>query len=227
MRSRWIETLALGLLLGFASPCAENGWLAPSVRGTATGEAVAAERTAARPAAVPQMQFRLHRVIDQQQGGLVVATIVVPQNWRVASRVEWNYQDVSHPVRAMARAEAPDGSAWVEYFPIEISYWLEPVRSPVPLGARSLGMIHAPHIRVQDAMQHFVLAPYRGRMPALQVVSTRSVTGLAEAFGLPPSPGEAMAVRLARSTPPGRSTRHGCCSNSPRSSTGSSPRATR
>ncbi len=29
----------------------------------------------------------------------------------------------------MARAEAPDGSAWVEYFPIEIFYWLEP-RNP-------------------------------------------------------------------------------------------------
>ena len=75
-------------------------------------------------AAPSQMQFRVHPIVDQQQGGLVLATITVPQSWKVASRVEWNYQDVSHPVRAMARAEAPDGSAWVEYFPIEIFYWL-------------------------------------------------------------------------------------------------------
>lgn len=142
------------------------------------------------------MQFRAHPIIDQQHGGLVVATITVPQNWRVTSRVEWQYGDVSHPVRATGRAEAPDGSAWVEYFPIEVFYWLEPVRSPVPVGTRNLGMIHAPNIRLQDAMQHFVVAPYRGRMQNLQVVGTRPVRGLAEAFHLPPAPGEAMAVRL-------------------------------
>lgn len=150
----------------------------------------------AQPAPRGQMQFRVHPIYDQQHGNLVVATITVPVHWRVASRVEWRYGDVSSPVRAMARAEAPDGSAWVEYFPVEMFYWLDPVRAPVPVGDRALGMIHAPQIRLQDAMQHFVVAPYRGRMPNLQVVNTRPVRGLPEAFRLAPTPGEAMAVRL-------------------------------
>lgn len=150
----------------------------------------------AQPGGPPQMQFRVHPVHDQQHGGLVVGTVTVPAHWRVSSRVDWNYGDIDNPVRSMVRAEAPDGSAWVEYFPVEIFYWLDPVRAPVAVGARSLGMIHAPHIRLPDAMQHFVVAPYRGRMPNLQVVSTRPVNGLLQAFRLPPAPGEAMAARL-------------------------------
>src|SRR5262245_29532585 len=49
--------------------------------------------------AQPRMQFRTERIIDTQQGGLVLATISVPLQWRVNSQVLWNYQDVSHPVR--------------------------------------------------------------------------------------------------------------------------------
>jgi hypothetical protein len=82
-------------------------------------------------AAPPQMQFRVHPIVDRQQGRLVFAPITVAQSGKVANRVEWNYQDVSHPVRAIARAEAPDGAAWVEHFRIEIFYWLEPVPAPM------------------------------------------------------------------------------------------------
>src|SRR5262249_20836687 len=89
-----------------------------------------------------------------------------------------------------------DGSAWVEYFPVELFYWLDPVQSPVPIGSRSLGMIHRPHIDLRTAMQQFVLAPYRGKESGLQVVGSRQVTGLQETFGLAPSAGEAMAVRI-------------------------------
>jgi hypothetical protein len=144
----------------------------------------------------PQMQFRVHPIIDQQHGGLVAGTVTVPVHWGVFSRIEWSYGDVSNPVRAMIRANPPDGSAWVEYFPVELFFWLEPQAAFVAVGARSGGMIHAPNVRLQDAMQHIVIKPYRGRMPNLQVVSSRPVHGLLEAFRLPPSPGEAMAVRL-------------------------------
>src|SRR5215475_11935741 len=74
-----------------------------------------------------QMKFHREPVIDKQQGGLVVSTIAVPDGWKMTSNVVWNYKDVSHPVRAGGRVEAPDGSAWVEFFPVEIFYWLEPV----------------------------------------------------------------------------------------------------
>lgn len=149
-------------------------------------------------AATGSMPMRTHQIVDQQQGGLVLATITTPAQWTVRSKVQWNYADVSHPVRTFARAEAPDGSAWVEFFPIEVFYWLEPVRAQVPVGGRNLGMIHAPNISLAQALQQFVVAPYRGNQPSLQAVGTRAVdpARLAAVFGSPPAPGEAAAVRL-------------------------------
>jgi hypothetical protein len=144
------------------------------------------------------MQFRTERILDPQQGGLVLATISVPQQWRVNSQVTWTYSDVSHPMRSFVRIESPDGSAWVEFFPIEVFYWLDPITSPTPLGGRTLGMIHAPRIGVQDALRQFVIAPYRSRNPNLQVVSANALdpARLAGAFGNPPSAGEAAMIRL-------------------------------
>ena len=52
----------------------------------------------------PQMQFRVHPIIDQQHGGLVAGTLTVPAHWGVFSRIEWSYGDVSNPVRAMIRS---------------------------------------------------------------------------------------------------------------------------
>lgn len=144
------------------------------------------------------MEFRTHAIVDEQHAGLVVATISVPAQWRVRSSVQWRYSDVSLPVRAWARAESPDGSAWVEFFPQELFYWLEPVRSPVAVGGRSLGMIHAPQVRAPDAIRNFVVGQYRGRMPSLQVVGNRPVdaAGLANAYRRPPIPGDALAYRI-------------------------------
>lgn len=143
-----------------------------------------------------QVQFRRHDIIDQQQGNLVMCSMMVPVDWKVTSNVKWTYGDVSHPVRISARAEAPDGSAWVEYFPIEIFYWLQPVTAPVKVGGRALGMIHKPNITLDDAMNRFVIAPYRGKMPGLQIMGSRPVNGLPEAFRSPQFQGQAIGVRL-------------------------------
>ncbi|MGE3924631.1 MAG: hypothetical protein AB7G13_17000, partial [Lautropia sp.] len=134
----------------------------------------------------PQSSARLmpQPIIDRQQGGLTVGTIAVPAGWRVDSTVEWRYGDVSMPVRVALRAEAPDGSAWVEFFARELFYWLEPVRSPVNVGGRSLGMVHLPGVTVEQAMQRFIVGAYRGKAPGLRVVSAQSIdpAGLAAAF---------------------------------------------
>jgi hypothetical protein len=144
--------------------------------------AVALLAAAAAGAASPPFAFRIHEIRDEQQGGLVVARLTVPVQWRVTSSVRWTYGDVSLPARLGARAESPDGSAWVEFFPAEIFFWLEPVRSTAPVGGRSLGMIHAPNIGPADALRQFVIAPYRGRMPGLQVEPPRPAPGMAAAF---------------------------------------------
>ncbi len=157
--------------------------------------AAAASAALATDPAAPRPQFRRAEIVDEQQG-LVMSTIMVPVDWKVTSKVTWTYGDVSHPVRATARAEAPDGSAWVEYFPIEIFFWLQPVPSTVKVGTRSLGMIHKPNIQLDEAMKSFVVAPYRGKKKDLQVLGSRPVNGLAQAFGASQLQGQAMATRL-------------------------------
>lgn len=145
--------------------------------------------------AKPRLDFRVHEIRDEQHGNLVVARVSVPVQWKVTSKVAWNYADVSLPVRAWARAESPDGSAWVEWFPFELFFWIEPVASKTPVGQRELGMIHAPKIELAGAMQHFVLAPNRAKRAGYQVVGSRPVQGLGEAFGQK-STGPAMATRI-------------------------------
>ena len=144
----------------------------------------------------PNIKFRAYEIRDQQQGGLVVSRIMIPEQWKATSKVVWNYSDVSLPVHAWARAESPDGSAWVEFFPYELFYWLEPVRANTPLGGRSLGMIHVPNVQLPDAMKHFVLGPYRSTMPGFTVVGSRPVNGFAQAFKDVKDNGPAMATRI-------------------------------
>lgn len=146
----------------------------------------------------PRLQFRTERIFDPQQGGIILGTLSVPVQWRVSSQVQWRYNDVSNPVRAFFRVDAPDGMAWIEFFPIETFFWLDPYRSPAPIGGRSLGLIHAPNIGIRDALMHYVVGPYRGRNQNLQVLSINPIDPgrLAAAFGDPPSPGEAAVAHL-------------------------------
>lgn len=171
-------------------------------RAWAWGAALAAGTLAFAGDAAAQdgrLAFRTHAITDPQQGNLTIATIAVPAQWRVSQSVTWRYADVSNPLRIFARAESPDGSMWVEFFPVELFYWLQPVASPVPVGGRSLGMIHAPGIGAQRALQQFVVQAYRGRQPQMRVVNTRAVdpARLAGAFRQPPSRGEGVGMRLA------------------------------
>src|SRR5450631_2992213 len=138
--------------------------------------------------------FRLYRLIDKTQGGLVVSTSAVPAGWNAVSNVVWNYSDASWPVRISARFTAPDGSAWVEWFPSECFYWLDPIANSTPVGGRSLGMIHKPGVTIQDAMK-YVLSRYRGQAQNLKILGFRPVPNLATAHGEPNVQGESVALR--------------------------------
>ena len=146
-----------------------------------------------------RMPFRTHAITDPQQGNLTIATIAVPVQWRVSQSVQWSYKDVSNPLRIFARAESPDGSAWVEFFPAEIFYWLQPVAAPVAYGGRTVGLIHAPGIGARQAFEQFVVRPYRGQQPQLRVSNVRPVDAarLAAAFNQPAVPGEGVGARLS------------------------------
>jgi hypothetical protein len=160
--------------------------------------AAPAVEPAAEPAPVPAAapQFRPFQVVDRQQGGLVVGTMAVPVGWQATSNVAWNYSEVSFPVRLAARVSSPDGTAWVECYPAELFYWLEPHDTSTPIGGRSLGMIHAPGLGVQDAVSRFLIGRYRGRAQGLRIVGWRQIPNLPQALGKQPVPGDSVGARI-------------------------------
>src|SRR5262245_3116482 len=184
----WITAVSAVGLLALSGACSQKSAAQaaapdpPSSGEAASAPAVAqaANRPAAAAPKAPRANFQTYTVVDRAQGGLAVGTIAVPEGWTADSRVEWTYSNVSFPVRMSLRVAAPDGSAWLESFPSEMFYWLDPRDTSVPVGGHSLGMIHAPGIGVADAMRHFVLGRYRGRVQNLQIVGYRQIPNLAQ-----------------------------------------------
>ncbi len=143
-----------------------------------------------------RVRFRTETIVDRAHGGVVAVRYVVPQDWRAAGTVTWAYSDVSAPVRLAARAEAPDGSAWLEAYPSELFYWVQPILMPMQPGARNLGMIYQPNVGAVEAMQRFIVLRYRGAMQNLQFIGWRPIPNLAQALGKPAVPGESIAIRI-------------------------------
>jgi hypothetical protein len=144
-----VSIVSAALLAVLAARCSQKKSAEASVAAppAAAGEAPAAPAVAKAsnkpqaPAAskAPRMNFQTYTVMDRQQGGLAVGTVAVPEGWTADSRVEWTYSNVSFPVRMSLRVAAPDGSAWLESFPSEMFYWLDPRDTSVPVGGHSSG----------------------------------------------------------------------------------------
>src|SRR5947207_6681734 len=74
-----------------------------------SGARPAARAKAVRVANVARPEFHPYRVMDRQQGGLVVGTFAVPTGWNATSSVTWSYPECSFPVRLSSRFTSPDG----------------------------------------------------------------------------------------------------------------------
>jgi hypothetical protein len=147
--------------------------------------------------AASKTRFRVQEVADRTQGGLVGLRFAVPRDWKAGGRFDWNYSDLYSPLRVSTRAEAPDGSAWVETFPMELFYWMDPPwDGPNPTAPGSIGGIHHRDIRLVEAMQRYVIARYRGRESNLQLLGIRPVSNLPQALGQPASPGNGVCIRI-------------------------------
>ncbi|MBK9063559.1 MAG: hypothetical protein IPL89_10245 [Acidobacteria bacterium] len=134
-------------------------------------------------------------VADRQQGGLAVGYFAVPDGWNAAARTEWAYANSSWPFQWSAKIAAPDGSAWLETYPAECFYWLEPPDRSTRVGAKSLGMIHRPGIGAKDAMT-WLIARARPGARNFHVVGFRPIPNLAVALGKPAFPGDSVAARV-------------------------------
>jgi putative membrane protein len=139
--------------------------------------------------------FHPYAILDKAQGGLRVSTIAVPDGWTATSRVVWTYAATSWPVQVGARFAAADGSAWLETFPAECFYWLEPPDRSTRVGAKSLGMIHRPGLGARDAMT-WLIARTRGGAKNFHVVGFRPIPNLAAALGKPAFAGDSVAARV-------------------------------
>src|SRR3982751_720585 len=71
-------------------------------------------------------KFRIQEVVDKEHGGLTAVRFSAPEDWKANGLLEWHYNDLYTPVRFSSRAESPDGSAWIETYPAELFYWMDP-----------------------------------------------------------------------------------------------------
>lgn len=157
----------------------------------------ASAQTASGPKAPPKTSFRPYDVMDEKQG-MVVSRMAVPKDWKVTSRVIWNYNDFFLPVHIFARAEAPDGASWIEFFPVEFFEWLDAAHDrPGP----GVGGIHHPNIQLPEAMARYVVGRNRGNKKNLRILGYRPVNNLPKAFpkafsqGVPEGEGICMRVQ--------------------------------
>src|SRR5450631_3866355 len=101
-------------------------------------------------------KFRVEEVGDKDQGGLIAVRFAAPQDWKANGLLEWHYNDLYTPVRFSSRAESPDGSAWIETYPTELFFWLDPRWDNFKQGANGSG-IHFTNVTIRQAIERYVI----------------------------------------------------------------------
>ena len=139
--------------------------------------------------------FVRYDIVDPRMNGMIAASLAVPQGWKTQSSIDWDMNNGNNPTRGHSRFEAPDHSAWVENFPIEIFSWLS-VNTREQLGARSVGLIHYPNITIEEAMRRFVIGTYRGNKKNLQIVGAKAIPNLAQSMAHQQAKGDSLLVRI-------------------------------
>jgi hypothetical protein len=145
------------------------------------------------------LNFTTYEVTDPNFGGIRVASIAIPTGWRTSSQVRWDFSSANIPVHVHVRVQSPDGKMWIELLPLDAVYWLDRTfGQPIPVGQRRFGAVYAPNASIEQAMQHLVVLPARGKMPGFQITANRPVdpARLAQAFNFPNARGEAMSMRV-------------------------------
>ncbi|MEA3412830.1 MAG: hypothetical protein U9R74_15010, partial [Pseudomonadota bacterium] len=134
-------------------------------------------------------RFVPYRIFDRDRN-MVAAVIRIPADWQAQGNVIWSYQNASFPVRVEARAESQTGEVWVEGFPSEMFFWLEPDYQPMSNGVRKLGMIRQTPLSAEDALLHYVVIPARGNRRDFRVVNSRRISDLSRTFSDKPVSGQ-------------------------------------
>ena len=127
-----------------------------------------------------------YRIIDAQQGGLVVSTFAHPSQWRATSQVIWNPSHTSIPVQVFAATFNPNGVERCEFFPMQAFFWLEQDFGTVPIGQNQHGLVRRPPRPAPDALVNLVIPSFRGGCQNLRVTGVHPVSNLWKIFNDPP-----------------------------------------
>jgi hypothetical protein len=130
-------------------------------------------------------RFTVRRIIDSQQGGLVVSGFSAPEKWKDKSQVVWNYQNNSSPVQIGASAENPANEEAFFLFPVVGCFSLRPDSNYYRPGQNLGGLIffHQP-MSPSQALAGFVQQVRTG-LPKLQLVGLKDLPDLAKALNYP------------------------------------------
>lgn len=130
------------------------------------------------------LAFTLHQLTDPQHGGMVASAFEYPLGWQAQSNVVWNFQNVSLPVIAYARAFNPAGAEHFEFLPMEYFFWIAEGAFFYQQGQNVFGQFFLPPMPAADAMIRWVVPRYRGNRPDLKILGASPVPQLAQRIGL-------------------------------------------
>ena len=144
--------------------------------------------------ALTKVKFRIQEVADKDQGGLIAVRFAAPAGLEGKRPPRMALQRPVHARRFSSRAESPDGSAWIETYPAELFFWLDPRWDNFKGG--TVGGIHQTNVTIQQAMQRYVIQRYRGKEKNLRILGYRPVSNLAKALNQPMISGEGIDFRV-------------------------------
>lgn len=140
----------------------------------------------------------VHRILDHQHRA-VAAVFQHPPEWRAESQVVWNFAHYSLPVKVFGRVFDPQGTAALEFFPVEWFCWIDPyVDFRQPGQDLNDGMFLLQPMSAADTLTRWVIPKYRGGWPGLRTLGARPVPRLAESLGAGVQQGAASEGAAAR-----------------------------
>lgn len=144
-----------------------------------------------------QQRMAQYRILDPQHGGLVVSTFAHPSEWQASSQVIWNMQHTNVPAQVFAKTFNPNGMEAVEFFPMQIFYWIEGDVTRVQIGQNSHGMVRMPPRSASDALANLVIPVFRSDRQNFRVTGVQPMQNLSQIFNdPPPQQGESLMVRV-------------------------------
>lgn len=136
-----------------------------------------------------------HQIMDQTFN-TVAGVYNYPEGWQAQSKLVWNTNNYTQPLMLHSAATSPDGTAALEFFPIEQFVFLQPSLAHAPMEAMNGAFWLAP-CSASEAMAKYIVPKLRGKV-AYQPVGIIQVPQLPSLINYPTSSTNATDAVCAR-----------------------------